>query len=153
MQFDPNVHVYLPTQNAQTDPNAANLIGQPDPLDPNTPVCNSSAPYFDGVACIACPQPFNYFDVASKRCSVCDPTAYYNATTRSCVPRPVIYISNNTNNLLATNNVTVPQYFTNVTNTINNNPNAIFYNCPDGTQYSNYQGCFNCVAPNQYFNV
>jgi hypothetical protein len=52
--FDPNVHSYLPAETAQTNPNATNIIGQPGPINPNIPICNSSSPYWDGIACINC---------------------------------------------------------------------------------------------------
>lgn len=76
----------------------------------------------------------------------------YNATSRACEPRPTIYISNNDNNLMATPNRSIDDYHNNITNTIQNNPNAIIVNCQDPAQYSNYKQCFPCGA-GQYFNV
>lgn len=83
---------------------------------------------------------------------VCDPKDIYNATTRTCTPRPVIYISTNENRLLATPARSIDDYHNNITKTIANNPNAIVVNCDQVTDYSNYQQCFPC-ASNEYFNV
>ena len=151
-QFDVNIHEYIPPQTAETVPNAPNLLGTPPADDPNIPNCNSTNPYWDGVACIKCPDPFILFDLNTKRCVVCDPLSYYDNKTRSCVPRPIIYISPNENKLLATPNRTIPQYHDNVTATIQNNPQAVLVNCPDPTQYSDYKSCITCAA-NEYFNV
>ena len=53
---------------------------------------------------------------------------------------------------MATPTRTIDDYHNNITNTIQNNPNALVVNCQDPAQYSNYKQCFPC-ATNQYFNV
>lgn len=151
-QYNDNVHVYLAPQAGETLPTAANLIGTPGPDNPNIVNCNATHPYYDGIACIACPEPFIYFEIATSKCVACNPTDYYNATTRSCTPRPVIYISTNENRLLATPARSIADYHDNITKTIQNNPNAVVINCDATTDYSNYQQCFPC-ASTEYFNV
>lgn len=131
---------------------APNLIGKPPANDPAVPDCTQDKPYWDGISCISCPDPFVYFDLSTKTCVVCDPKDYYDAATKSCLPRKTIYISTNEDKLLATPAQSVADYKNKVAKTIDSNPNAIIVNCDSATQYSNFDSCFNCAAT-EYFNV
>ena len=66
--------------------------------------------------------------------------------------RDKIHISSNFNKLLATEQVSVPEYKQRLIERINNNPDAIVYPCPSIKDYSNITTCFPC-GNNEYFNV
>lgn len=89
------------------------------------------------------------FDTASNTCVACDPKDYYDAKGKKCTPRPVIYIPQREDNLLATPKVTIQDYKNNITETIKKNPEAIIGYC-DSKLNSNYKSCIPC---DNLFNV
>ena len=152
--FDLNTHSYVKIQpNMTTNPNATNYISAV-PLNTTNATgnhCNSSKPYYDGVACIACSTAFPYFNVSSKLCVQCSATRYYDNKTHQCLKRPVVFISANFSNVMATPNLSLPAYKQQLYNMVANNNNSIIRACPPG-EYSNFTNCFNC-SKGQYFNI
>ena len=149
--FDPNLHTYVKVQqNVTTNPNATGYISSV-PLNKTGNYCNASHPYFDGVACIQCLAPFPYFNVSSKTCVQCSATTYYDNKTHQCLKRPVVYISANFTNVMATANVSLSAYKSQLYNMVKNNNNSIIKSCPPG-QYSNFTHCFSCGS-GLLFNV
>ena len=149
--FDPNLHTYVKVQqNVTTNPNATGYISSV-PLNKTGNYCNASHPYFDGVACIQCLAPFPYFNVSSKTCVQCSATTYYDNKTHQCLKRPVVYISANFTNVMATANVSLSAYKNQLYNMVKNNNNSIIKSCPPG-QYSNFTHCFSC-ASGLLFNI
>ena len=130
--FDPNLHAYIQYQyGISTYPYASNYISS-TPIPVTLNYCNMTAPFFDGVACIPCLQPYPYFNVSSKRCVQCSATTYYSATVHQCVQRPVVYVSNNFSFIMATKQVSLSSYKQIAYNRVNNHGNAIVKNCPKG---------------------
>jgi hypothetical protein len=72
--------------------------------------CDLSAPFFDGIACIKCPDPFTLFDLSAKKCVTCDSSEVFNNTSHKCEKRPTVLISTNYNNLLASPKKSVDDY-------------------------------------------
>lgn len=72
--YDDNIHAYIPIEaGKETNSKALNIISSSPLVDnPNVTDCNLSNPYFDGIACIACPEPFTLFNTATKRCVTCE---------------------------------------------------------------------------------
>jgi len=58
----------------ETNPQAKNIISATSTL-PDTAAtnCNTTNPYYDGIACINCQAPFILFDNSQKKCVVCNP--------------------------------------------------------------------------------
>lgn len=100
--YDPNIHSYIaPEAVKDTNPNASNILS-PAPLPPAKNPCDPQKPFYDGIACIKCPEIFPLFDVPSKKCVRCSAFELYDKATLKCIHRPVVFISNNFNNLLGT---------------------------------------------------
>lgn len=150
--YDENVHCYVKKQSGfETDPRAANYTAKKTLNDSPTPNCKKATPYYDGIACIDCPDPFQIFDVDTKRCTACDPMDIYNNTQHKCIPRQKIYISTNENNLMATPVTSIDDYHAEIEQMMKDNPEAVIILCKK-TEYSDYQKCINC-STNEYFNV
>ena len=151
--FDANIHAYVPLQlNYNTNPNATNYISNHSlPNNTNATYCNISAPFFDGNACINCSSVFPYFDVATLTCVQCSPYKYYDNVTHSCVHRPILWISTNFTNIMASNNTTLASYKAMLYNLVKNNNQSIVQNCAPGL-YSNLTHCFPC-ASGLYFDI
>lgn len=133
--FDPNLHAYVPLQvNYSTNPNATNYIGNISLYSnlTNTTSCNASAPFFDGQACVNCSAVFPYFDLATNTCVQCSAYQYYDNLTNSCVKRPILWISVNFTNIMASNNTTLASYKAMLYNMVLNNNQSIVQNCPPG---------------------
>lgn len=151
--YDDNLHTYVvPENHKQTNVKASNLLSD-SPLMNNTsvPDCNLTNPFYDGNACISCPQPFILFDVSTKTCVTCESDKIYNSSTLKCDKRPITLISTNFNNLLGTPSKSIPQFKADVLDKVNNS-DTIINQCSDPNQYSNYSACFTCRS-NEYFNV
>ena len=101
-------------------------MGEDDTTVPN---CELETPFYDGVACIECPEPFIIFNLETNECMLCDPESQYNETSHACEPREVIYISENEDKLMATRDKSIDDYHEDVTDKINSNPEAIIQNC------------------------
>jgi len=72
--YDENVRCYVQKQSGfETDPRADNYTSRYPLNDSPTPNCKKATPYYDGIACIDCLDPFQIFDVDTKRCTACDP--------------------------------------------------------------------------------
>jgi hypothetical protein len=101
--YNDNMHCYMTKQyNFETDP-LANSYTTNFPLkDTTTANCRKARPYYDGIACVECQEPFPIFNAQTRKCSVCDPMDYYNNTEHKCLPRDIIYISTNEEHLMAT---------------------------------------------------
>lgn len=152
MAYDDNLHTYATiVNNTESNALASNYLMANAPIvNTSTPDCPIATPYYDGVSCIQCPSPFTLFNVDTLTCTQCSPLTTYNATTKKCDSRPVVYVSNLTSNLIATKNTTVPAYFNQMTANITNS--TIVLPC-DPNQNSNYTTCLTCTPPTQYFNV
>lgn len=130
--FDPNLHAYLQYQyNISTYPYATNYISA-TPLPITFNYCNATAPFFDGIACIPCLQPFPYFNVSSKKCVQCSSTSYYDSSLHLCVQRPILYVSNNFSYVMATSKMSLAGYKNLVYSRVQNHGNAIVKQCPVG---------------------
>lgn len=79
-------------------------------MNSSVPDCDISTPFFDGVACIKCPEPFVLFNLATKTCVACDSTEVFNEISHKCERRPAVLISTNFNNLLATPKKSIEDY-------------------------------------------
>lgn len=92
--YDENVRCYVVKQSGfETDPRADNYTSKNVLNDLPTPNCKKATPYYDGIACIDCLDPFQIFDVDTRRCTACDSMEIYNNTQHKCLPRDKIYIS------------------------------------------------------------
>lgn len=116
------------------------------------PDCDLTAPFFDGIACIQCPEPFVLFDISSKKCVACESTEIFNNTSHKCEKRPTVFISTNFNKLIATPKVSIDNYKKELLNKVKDNQNYIVDQCKDARQYSNFTTCFVCRDV-EYFNV
>jgi hypothetical protein len=66
------LHNFVPTQqNKETNIKANNILTSGVLVNSAVPDCDPTAPFFDGIACIQCPEPFVLFDVSSKKCVAC----------------------------------------------------------------------------------
>jgi len=69
--YNSNIHAYIAAETGKdTNPNAANIIND-TALPPTTNPCDLQKPFFDGIACIQCPDPFSLFEAKSKKCVRC----------------------------------------------------------------------------------
>lgn len=128
--YDENVRCYVQKQSGfETDPRAVNYTSKYPLNDSPTPNCRNATPYYDGIACIDCLDPFQIFDVDTKRCTACDPMQIYNNTQHKCLPRDKIYISTYENNLLATPTMSIDDYHAEVAQKIKDNPDAVILLC------------------------
>lgn len=109
--YDENTRCYVQKQAGfETDPRASGYTTRTPLKDTPTANCKETAPYYDGIACINCLEPFPIFDVDTRRCTVCDPMEVYNNTEHKCILRQKIYISTNENNLLGTQKMSIDDY-------------------------------------------
>jgi hypothetical protein len=68
------VRCYVQKQSGfETDPKAVNYTTKNSLKDTPTSNCRQATPYYDGIACIDCLDPFTIFDVDTRRCTACDP--------------------------------------------------------------------------------
>jgi hypothetical protein len=110
-QYDDNLHAFVaPQLNKETNVKAANLLASGLLVNSPVPDCDLSTPFFDGISCIQCPEPFVLFDVATKKCVACESIEVFNNTSHKCEKRPTVFISTNFNNLLATPKVSTDDY-------------------------------------------
>lgn len=58
---------------------ASNKASYPDITD-----CPADRPYFDNINCVACTEPFPYFNMYSRLCQSCSEGSKYNSQTREC---------------------------------------------------------------------
>jgi hypothetical protein len=93
-----------------TNPKAANLISSTPLNGGSVSSCELAKPYFDGVACVACPSPFTLFDMDTKKCVQCQAEHFYDNSSLQCKKRPVVRISTNFNNLVATKTLNMSSY-------------------------------------------
>lgn len=113
--------------------------------------CPLATPYYDGIACISCPEPYPLFDNATKKCVQCDPYHFFNSSSRVCQNRPLLFISANFTDVEATAKVSLPAYKAELLNKVNNSGNAIVVKCKP-EEYSNDTSCFTC-PPGERFNL
>lgn len=116
------------------------------------PDCDLSTPYFDGIACIACPAPFSLFDVTTNKCGACEADETYNGKSLKCEKRPRVLISTNFNKLMASSSKSVDQYKQELLAKVNSSRDAVVDKCSDSNQYSNFKACFSC-GDNELFNI
>ena len=65
--------------------NAENYVGtKPKPVD-KLSTCPSTAPFFDGKACVACLAP-HYFDFNSDKCLTCGKDFKFDEKDKICKP-------------------------------------------------------------------
>lgn len=113
----------------ETDPRAANYTTKKPLNDSPTTNCKKATPFYDGIACINCLDPFPIFNVDTKKCTACDPTDIYDNTQHKCIPREKIYISTNENNLMATSAKSIDDYHAEIEQMMKDNPDAIVLLC------------------------
>ena len=152
--YDDNVHSYVPTQtNKETNSKAGNIISPNKPLtNSSVPDCDIATPYFDGIACIACPPPFALFDANSKKCGACEADESYSNKTLKCEKRQKVLISTNFNKLMATSGKSVEGYKQELLAKVRDSKEAVVDKCNDSSQYSNFTACFAC-GDNELFNI
>lgn len=46
--------------------------------------CPQDKPYYDGLSCISCPDPFRYFNLNTRQCQLCPLDSRYNRESREC---------------------------------------------------------------------
>lgn len=46
--------------------------------------CPQDKPYYDGLSCISCPDPFRYFNLNTRQCQLCPLDSRYNKENREC---------------------------------------------------------------------
>lgn len=151
--YDDNLHAYITVdQNKETNVKAPNILASGFLVNSTVPDCSLSAPYFDGINCIQCPEPFVLFDIDKKKCVACGSTDVFNNTSHKCERRPSLFISANFNNLMATPRKSIEDYKKELYDKVQNNKDYIVDKCNDDKQYSNYTACFSC-RQGEYFNV
>ena len=47
--------------------------------------CPAVTPYYNGLACINCTAPTQYFNLDTRRCQACSNSSVYDATKRDCI--------------------------------------------------------------------
>ena len=83
--YDDNLHAFLPQEtNKETNTKAQNILSAKPLINSTVPDCNTTAPFFDGIACILCPEPFPLFDVVAKQCTACNAEEAYNSISLKC---------------------------------------------------------------------
>ena len=75
--------------------------------------CPSSAPLFNGTACIVCTNTI--YDIFNKKCVACASGYYYNSTLHLCKPVPQYYPNLNNSNWIVNNTTGLKKLF-NMTN-------------------------------------
>ena len=151
MKYDANLHCYVkPEPNKQTNPDAEHIVSSTRITAVANP-CKLQKPYYDGIACIKCEQPFILFDLDTKKCIQCDQYHLYNASTQKCEKRPVVYVSTNYSNVMATPGTNLTEYKKQLFQRVNNSGDAIVKKCADG-EYSNGTACFSCKV-GENFNI
>lgn len=144
--FNPNLHEYVtPIVGKATNPTAPNLLSN-SALPPASNPCDAKTPFFDGVACIQCPQPFPLFDVSTNKCVRCSAWQQYDGKTLKCIKRPIVMISSNFSNLLGSPKSSLATYKAEILDKVKNNNDNIIRPCA-ADQYSNYTHCFKCLPP------
>ena len=72
-KYSENVHAFVPPEaNKETNPLAERVLSPAPLVDTKLDNCPPQSPYYDGVACIQCGEPFILFDVTTKKCVVCE---------------------------------------------------------------------------------
>ena len=128
----------------------AAIVNETKENHPNTVVCPSETPYSDGTQCIACEAPNYFFNYVEKKCEGCSEEEIYNETSNTCDPKEKVYISENSDRLMATPHVSIEDYEQTVEEK-KNNSDVIVEVC-ENNSYSNFEECFPC-AEEEYFNV
>lgn len=99
----------------ETVPNATNLLTSGDlPDSAVLENCPEAKPFYDGIACIVCPEPTSLFNTATKTCVACSATEFYNAEKRTCQTRQVLFENGNYDNLVGTSEETIKGYLQNM---------------------------------------
>lgn len=126
-----------------SDPQASNYVGPHPAQVTNLTTCPSSAPFFNGSACIACVVP-NYFDFTRSLCAACPKDQQFDQNQHECKP------------LNNTVQPTAPKFNSNIGSAQNyiGSPPAVeggIASCPDKEPFFNGMNCISCTLPN-YFN-
>jgi hypothetical protein len=95
--------------------------------------CPSTAPYWNGLSCVACSLP-NYWNSVTQQCLTCPSGSYYNTTLLQCLTCPAGYTFDFSRYLC-----------------VSSTTNGSTTNCPLNSQFWNGQSCITCNLPN-YWN-
>lgn len=70
--YNENMKCYMVREfNKQTDPSADDYTTKYPLRDSVSANCKQTHPFWDGLACVDCLDPFSIFDIESKKCGVC----------------------------------------------------------------------------------
>lgn len=72
------------TSPSGVSPTSATSPSGTSPTSTPANACPLTAPHYDGLACIKCPEPFPLFDSTSKKCVQCDAWHFYDQSTKAC---------------------------------------------------------------------
>lgn len=81
--FQPLNHTCL-RKKINNNPEGQNYIGPFPSLSEDIDTCPSSAPFFNGTACIGCPKS-SFFDFLIMKCQTCPSGTVFDSTTHLCV--------------------------------------------------------------------
>lgn len=117
-----------------TNPAWVNATTGPKPATTANDIpCPTSTPFYNGQACISCPEMFDY---SSKTCTPCPDGTYFDTKSKSCAQNKP-----NITNVAAAN----------IIGNITTGPNDI--PCPVATPYFNGSNCITCKDPTPLFDA